>query len=78
VSIQDIISDILSNIAAQPRFVVELHPGVWLAPWKGDPGRTLVLESARRFSSRHGAATALGIAKRHRPLPFAQIVELPL
>lgn len=43
-------------------WIVEIDEGCWLAPWDGDPGRTLVKESAQRFTSEHGARTALGIA----------------
>ena len=32
-------------------YVVELQPGCWIAPWKGDPGRTEVLSSAKLFST---------------------------
>jgi len=45
-------------------YIVEIDDGVWLAPWVGDPGRTLVKESARKYSTLHGAKTALGIAIR--------------
>lgn len=57
-------------------YIVEIQPGCWLAPWKGDPGRTLVLESARVFTTRRGAAIALGLAKRHRTLLDAQLVAV--
>lgn len=53
-------------------YIVELEEGVWLATWQGDPGRTLVKESARQFGSRHGARVALGSARRYSPFPHAK------
>lgn len=55
-------------------WIVELEPGTqWLAPWRGDPGRTSVRLSARRFGSIHGARVALGLARRFRSLRNAAI-----
>ena len=62
--LERLVDAVLAEIAAQPYYIVEIQPGCWLAPWKGDPGRTLVESSARRFGSRHGAAVALGIAQQ--------------
>ena len=36
-------------------YIVELEPGCWLAPWKGDPGRTLVIHSAKVFATERAA-----------------------
>lgn len=58
---------------ANEGWTVELEAGVWLAPWKGDPGRTLVGDSAKGFGTRHGARAALGQARRHRPFARAEI-----
>lgn len=58
-------------------FVVEISKDCWLAAVDGDPGRTLVREHARRYRTRHGARTALGMARRWRPLPNAKIYEVP-
>ncbi len=55
-------------------FIVELQQGVWLAPWQGDPGRTLVKHSARVYQTEHGARVALGIARKCRPFAKARIV----
>lgn len=52
---------------------VEIEEGVWLATWRGDPGRTLVRDSARLFGSRHGARVALGFARRFSPFLSAKI-----
>lgn len=40
-------------------YVIQLEPGVWVAPWDGDPGRTLVKENAYRFRSRAAANRAI-------------------
>jgi len=48
-------------------WIVEIDEGVWLAPWQGDPGRTLVKESAKRYKTLHGAKVACGIAVRKYP-----------
>ena len=45
-------------------FVVEISQGCWLAPWTGDPGRTLLLANARRYKTKWSAARALSIAAR--------------
>lgn len=37
-------------------YVIKIQKGCWIAPWDGDPGRTLVFESAKIFRSL-GAAT---------------------
>jgi len=57
-------------------YIVELEQGVWLAPWQGDPGRTLVYESAKRYSTKHGASIALGIVRTLRPFRSAVIKEV--
>jgi 2-C-methyl-D-erythritol 4-phosphate cytidylyltransferase len=58
--------------------IVELEEGCLLAPWRGDPGRTLVRESAKRFKSVRAARAALA---RHRSFGFvipdaARVVEV--
>lgn len=64
------------QLADKPHYIIELQPGCWLAPWSGDPGRTLVRESARQFATRRGATVALRYARQHRPLRDAQVVEV--
>jgi|GEM_PF-2079545 len=44
-------------------WIVELYDGCWFAPWDGDPGRTLVRESAEQFKSKAAAKRALDSAK---------------
>lgn len=50
-----------------PEFIVEITPGCWLAKWQGDPGRTLLKESAKRYKSEFAAHCALLRAKRVFP-----------
>ena len=57
--------------------IVQLESSVWLAPWKGDPGRTLVQTSAKTFATRAAATRALARARKFRPFPAAQVVEVP-
>ena len=48
-------------------FVVRLDGFVgkcWLAPWGGDPGRTVVLANAKRYKTERGAKAAATIAKK--------------
>jgi len=39
------------------KWIVELEPGVFIAPIKGDPGRTLCRENATIFTSQSESAT---------------------
>ena len=55
-------------------YIVELEPGVWIAPIVGDPGRTLDRASATRFHSELWAKAALRKAREYRPFLSAQIV----
>lgn len=56
-------------------WTVEVEPGVWLAPWEGDPGRTLVRQSAKKFISRDAAITALAAAREYRMFIQARILQ---
>lgn len=47
-------------------WIVELQPGCWLAPWDGDPGRTLVKDSAEIFPTKKAAEDALDRASDFR------------
>ncbi len=55
-------------------YIVELEFGVWLAPWDGDPGRTLKKESARKFHTKADANYYLTQARMYRPFEFAKVV----
>ena len=58
------------------KYIVELEKGVWIAGWRGDPGRTLAIQRAKRFASQRSAANALGRARRYRPFLDAKIIEV--
>jgi len=51
------------SIGGTMPYIVELEPGCWLAPWKGDPGRTLVIHSAKVFATERAARLAMAKAK---------------
>jgi hypothetical protein len=52
-------------------YIVQLELSCWLAPWKGDPGRTTTLANATRFKSRRLAEQALKQAIEYRAFPNA-------
>ncbi len=56
-------------------YIVELEEGCWLAPWRGDPGRTTVEARAKTFPTRRSAVGALGQARRHREYREARIIN---
>lgn len=60
------------------RYIIELEPGVYKAPWVGDPGRTTRRGLALRYASKQGAQAGLGLARRHRPFARAIIHEVRL
>jgi len=48
-------------------FVVAISEDCWLAPWTGDPGRTCLIENAKRYKSEAAAKRALSTAaKRYK------------
>lgn len=55
------------------KYVVELQPGCWIAPWDGDPGRTLVRVNAMTFATQKKAESALMKARSYRPFENAKI-----
>ncbi len=57
------------------RWIVEIEPGVWLAQWRGDPGRTLQLANAKRFRSLESATHALAKARKYSDFLNARIIE---
>ena len=58
------------------KYIVELYENCWLATWSGDPGRTHVKESAKKYKTSSGAKIVLGMAHRNRPFPNAVISEV--
>ena len=63
------------NTCEATGWVVQIEPGVWLSPWQGDPGRTLVLENAKRFKSAHAGECALRQARRWRAFAGAFVYQ---
>ena len=55
-------------------YIVELEPGVWLAEWSGDPGRTLDRGFAKRYERRDSAMRFLRKARLYRPFRDAKII----
>ncbi|MGZ0173874.1 MAG: hypothetical protein ACKVHE_30560 [Planctomycetales bacterium] len=47
-------------------FIVALEPRCWIAPWEGDPGRTMQEKSATRFPTEPAAEAALEKAREFR------------
>ena len=70
----------VERVVSPPAWVVELYEGLqWLAPWGGDPGRTCIWASAKRYKSEHAAKCALAYAKRmnpHRNFADARVVAV--
>ena len=58
-------------------YIVEIESGVWLAPWDGDPGRTLVRDSAKRFRLASFAFKALNKAREYRNFENAKVIPVP-
>lgn len=56
-------------------FIVELEPGVYLAPWRGDPGRTLVKDSAKVFPGQPAAYRALARVFEIRAFSNPRVLE---
>lgn len=57
-------------------YIVELESNVWLAPWSGDPGRTLAKGNAKVFATYNRARRALAAAREYRPFASAMISEV--
>lgn len=54
-------------------YIVRLESGCWIAPWKGDPGRTCVRDNAQRYATPAAAKRALAQARQYRPFADARI-----
>jgi len=48
-------------------YIVQFWPGCYFAPWTGDPGRTLVLKSAKIYETADKARLAIERAKKMFP-----------
>ena len=54
-------------------YIVKLEEGVWLAPWEGNPGRTLKIENATKYYIRENAEKALSDALKYRSFSDPEI-----
>ncbi len=58
------------------KYMVKLEKGVYLANWRGDPGRTLKIDSAKKFKNRKAAKKSITESRKFRPFPKAEIIEI--
>jgi len=56
-------------------YIVKLENGCWIADWEGDPGRTVVEENAKLFTSYSSAKKALEKARKYRMFENAEIIS---
>lgn len=56
--------------------IVELEPGVWIAPGKGDPSRTTDKANAEIFETWKEGLRQLGFARHWRPFRRARVVPI--
>ncbi|MCK4815114.1 hypothetical protein KA005_05030 [bacterium] len=57
-------------------YIVELQPKTWLASWQGDPGRTLDINSARRFEKKSSAYRSLANALDKRDFSGPKVIPI--
>lgn len=57
-------------------YIVQLENKVWIAPWNGDPGRTVMKKNAEIFSSKKKAISALKDARIFRPFKKGEAVKV--
>jgi len=58
------------------KWIVELENNVWIAPWDGDPGRTVKKENAEVFEDKLKASQAIAYARVFRPFKNAKVVKV--
>ena len=61
------------------KYIIELEKGVWVAPWDGDPGRTIVRKNALGFVTKQLAEIVLEKTKERNPnrkFPNAKVVAI--
>ena len=63
----------LHDTLENEQFIIELEKGVWLAPWQGDPGRTLNIKNAKQYKRKNMARHGLKMARKYRPFANAKI-----
>lgn len=49
------------------KYIIEFEKGVYFCDVEGDPGRTLKIDSAKKFSRKHDAERSLEKSKRDYP-----------
>jgi hypothetical protein len=57
-------------------YIVELEPGVYLADYVGDPGRTLVKKLAWVFDNDKKAKDQLRLSRRYKDFKYAKIINI--
>ncbi len=57
-------------------FITGSIPSVYIAPWAGDPGRTCIEKSAKRFDSISSATFSLAHARKYRKFLDAKVIEI--
>jgi hypothetical protein len=60
------------------RYIVEIAPGEYLAPWIGDPAVTCVMNYARWFIGRKAANYAIARARMFRPYEHARVLKIEI
>ena len=58
------------------KYIAELEKGVWIAPWSGDPGRTLKKENAKIFNLKSTSWRAIELAQKIRPFKKAKVIKV--
>ncbi len=56
------------------KYIVKLEDKCWIAPWDGDPGRTVVKTNAQKFDTLTKAKIALRQALRYRSFGNPEII----
>jgi hypothetical protein len=67
---------VASHCSSAHGYIVELEPGVWLAEWSGDPGRTLERASAKVYPSEVAAINGKARASRYRKFWGAKVIKV--
>ena len=57
-------------------YIVQLEKGVYIAPWEGDPGRTVIKQHAKQFKTEKEGIQALIEAKKYRPFLQGMVISL--
>lgn len=51
-------------------------PTQFIAPWSGDPGRTCLIDSAKKYKSISSATFGLAHARKYRPFKDAKVIKI--